>query len=104
HDLDLDEAATSLTPGDRVAGVDDEAMGPGVEPIRLTEAADTQPRPKQGILDRILGAVIVPNDQPGDGIPAVDGAVDERGECDAVTVAGPEHQVSMVGGQHAFSS
>ena len=38
--------------------MDDEAMDPGVEPIRIAQAADRDPRLDEGLLDRVLRDVI----------------------------------------------
>src|SRR5206468_10224327 len=48
--------------GFRVTGIDEEAVEPGVEPVRIAEAGQLAPGDHQCLLHRILGPVDVAED------------------------------------------
>jgi hypothetical protein len=55
-----------------IRGVDDEAIQPGFEPLRVSEGWQVTPRAKQCLLGRILGTVRIAQDPVGEGVAAVD--------------------------------
>ena len=72
-----DQGAESCVPAARatrlcVAGIDDEAMEPGVEASRLAEGRQVAPRADQGLLGRVLGAMGIAKDAIREGVAAVD--------------------------------
>ena len=79
-DPQLDDRSAPLASGLPVAGADDEATEPGVDAIDVAKAADVPPGGDQGLLDGIVGAIAVAQDQAGDGIQSADRPVDEHGE------------------------
>ena len=63
--LHLDEAATSVALGCAIAATNKEPMQPGIEAVGVAKSADIEPRAYEGVLDRILRPVLIPQDQPG---------------------------------------
>jgi hypothetical protein len=61
-DLDLDRA-TPATAGLVEAGIDEEAVEPGVEPLRITKSGQVPPGSHQGVLDRVARELRVPEDE-----------------------------------------
>ena len=53
-------------PGLGVAGIDDQAMEPGVEALRLPQRGQVPPGPEQRLLRRVLGAMGVAQDPVGE--------------------------------------
>src|SRR6478672_11997290 len=53
------------------AGIDEEAAEPGVEPLDVPQAGKLSPRVDERLLDGVLGALPVPEDQAGNGVEAV---------------------------------
>ena len=52
----------ALAPGVREAGADDEAMEPGVEPVRVAQAGQVAPGGHERVLERILRPLDITND------------------------------------------
>ena len=48
-----------------VAGVDEQAIRPGIEPLRVTESRQLLPDPNEGLLRGVLGEVSVAQDPVG---------------------------------------
>src|SRR5206468_10766449 len=62
--LDLDHPPTPAT--DLVeTGIDDQAMNPGVEPVRVTDTGQVAPGADEPLLDRVARELRVPEDQSG---------------------------------------
>jgi hypothetical protein len=70
QDRDLDRAPLAA-PDVVLAGVDEEAMEPGVEPIGVAQTPKIAPGPDQGVLDGILCGIPVAEDPPRDRVQAV---------------------------------
>jgi hypothetical protein len=54
-----------------LAGVDEKAMEPGVEPIGIAKTPEIAPGPDQGVLDGVLCGIPVAEDPPRDRVQAV---------------------------------
>ena len=70
QDRDLDRpplAAPNLV----LAGVDEEAMEPGVEPLGISQTPEVTPGSDQGVLNGVLGGIPVAEDPPRDRVQAV---------------------------------
>ena len=63
------------------AGMDDEPMKPGVEAGRVTQRRKVAPGADQGLLGRVLGAVMIPQDPIREGVAPVDARRGEGREC-----------------------
>ena len=85
-ELDLDRAP-SPAPGEVEAGVDGQAMEPGVEPVRVAETGQVAPGADERLLDRVARELRVPEDEAGGRVQPREGRVDERGE--GVMIAPP---------------
>ncbi len=64
--VQLDQGPAPVPAGDLVAGTHRESAEPGVPGVRITERADMPPCQQERILDRILGAIRVAQDEVGD--------------------------------------
>ncbi len=62
------------------AGPDEQSMQPGVEPVRVAQAAQVTPRPDERVLDRVLSRVFVAHDPLRDRVEPVIGGRGERVE------------------------
>ena len=63
------------------AGIDHQAMEPGVEPVGVAKLRKLPPRVDERFLDRVLGQVRRPEDQASDGVQPVTGGGREDFEC-----------------------
>ena len=62
QDLDLDRPPASPA-GLVEAGVDEQAVEPGIEPVRITKPGQVTPGAHQGVLDRVARELGVPEDE-----------------------------------------
>ena len=62
EDVDLDRPPASPA-GLVEAGVHEEAVEPGVEPVRVTKPGQVPPGAHQGVLDRVARELRVPEDE-----------------------------------------
>lgn len=70
--IDRDLEGTSPRPPDVIgAGMDEESMQPGVEPVAITKTAEIAPSPDEGVLDGILCGIPIAEDPPRDRVQAV---------------------------------
>ncbi len=60
------------TPCFAIAGSDEQAVEPGVEAVGVAETGDVDPGGDERLLGRILGLLLVAEDQPGDDVESVD--------------------------------
>ena len=72
-----------------VAGVDEEPVGPGLEPVRIPQPGQVLPRVEQRPLRGILGQVRVTQDPPRDRMEVVAHAPDQSVERRFVAVHRP---------------
>ena len=61
----LDHVTLSLAPRPSVARADGEPIKPGVPRLRLADRANVAPGQHQRFLDRVLGAIRIPEDESG---------------------------------------
>src|SRR6185503_19365354 len=73
----------------------EDAMDPRLEAIRIPEAPDRDPGLDERLLDRVLGQLVLAEDQPRDAVPALQRARDEGRERFAVPVLGVGDEVSL---------
>ena len=78
-----------------VARPDQDPMEPGVETVRIAERPDVEPRGDERVLDRILGPIVIADDEPGDPEQPLDRARSKFGEGVVIAFPGPEHEVSL---------
>ena len=86
RELDLDRPSPA-TAREIEAGVDGEAVKPGIEPVRITKSGQVEPRSDQPILDRVACELGVPEDEAGRTVQPHDGGAGELGE--GVVIAFP---------------
>lgn len=79
-----------------VAGVDDEAMKPGVETLGFTERGQVSPCTEEGLLGGVLGPVPVAQDAHRQGEAAVDVARRKLGERGTIAVRGPVDEIELI--------
>ena len=88
--IGLEEAdaghVTAFAAGFGVAGMDDQAVQPGVEALDVAERRQVAPRPEQRLLGRVLGAMRIAQDPVGEGVAAVDARRDQGREGVPVAV------------------
>ncbi len=70
-------------------GVDQQAMEPGVEPIRIAQRGKLTPRANERFLDRVLRQVRRPKDQASDRIQAIAGGCRKDFECLVISAGVP---------------
>jgi hypothetical protein len=92
---DLGDVPALVSAGLPVARPDEEAMQPGIELVRVSEAADVAPRLHERVLDGVVGTIRVPEDQPGGRIEAEADAGGERREGLSIASLGPGHELRL---------
>ena len=65
----------------RVTGIDEEALQPGVEPVRIAETGQLTPGDHQRLLNGVLGPSDIPEDPLGDRHEPVAVRPGQDGEC-----------------------
>jgi hypothetical protein len=78
-----------------VAGVDEQAVEPRVEPLRVTDGSDVQPGREKRVLDRIGRVVVAAEDQPGGAMEAVGGGSSKGREGIMIAAPGADDEVSV---------
>jgi riboflavin biosynthesis pyrimidine reductase len=84
---------TAMSPRLVVAGIDQESAQPGVEPLSVTQRRQVSPGAEERILDRILGAAPIPEDEDGGREQPLGSRGSERRERIGVPVGGCANQV-----------
>ena len=85
-------AVVSLAARFGIAGVDHEPVGPGLEPLRVTEAGKEAPGVEQCPLHGVLGQMTVAQDAEGDLLEAAVRSLGDSSEGDLVASLGSSHQ------------
>ena len=98
--LDLDRAPASA-PGEIEAGVDGQAMDPGVEPLGIAKSRQVAPGPDQRLLDGVARELRVPEDQAGRRVQPRKRRVDELGEGVMIALPRAFDEHSLVHGDLA---
>ena len=96
-ELDLDDAPPPVTEEIK-AGMHEEPVEPGVEPVRVAQPGKALPRPDKTLLDRVARELRVPKDQPGRRVQPRDRPADEHGEGVMIALRRPVHELSLVHG------
>ena len=78
------------------AGVDGQPVQPGLEAVRVAQAADVAPRPDETILDSVLGELGVAQDEAGGRVQLHEQPFDERGEGIMVARLCPFDECALV--------
>ena len=78
-----------------VAGMDEDAVEPGVETVRLTQMREPAPGDDQGVLQSILGQARVAQDPVGHGVERIADLVHQDRERFAVAALGLLDEVSI---------
>ena len=94
-DVDLHDPASGPVACHPIAGVDNQAMQPGVEAIGFADCPDVQPRGDECFLDGISRFVVALEDQPRRAGQPVERHFGERGEGVVVTTPGSQYEVSL---------
>ena len=81
------------------AGVDGQAMEPGIEPVGVAQARQVSPCPEERLLDRVARELRVPEDEPGRRVQPREGQVDERGEGVMIALPRSLDETSLVHGR-----
>lgn len=80
REAQLDDLAPALALGLAITGTNDETPEPGVDAIGIPQAADVAPGGDERLLNRIVGAVGITEDELGNGVQSADRPVDQHGE------------------------
>src|SRR6478752_5502590 len=86
---------TTFAAGFRVAGVDDQAMEPGVKPLAVAQGREVTPGAEHRLLGGILRTVWITQDPKGEGIAVVDARRHQGRECVLVAVPGPLDELGL---------
>jgi len=93
--IDLHDLAASRPLRQPIAGVDQQAIEPGVEPIWLSNGSDVQPCREERLLDRIRRIVVAAEDQPGGAMEPTNGARGEAREGVMISARCANDEVSL---------
>jgi hypothetical protein len=77
------------------AGIDEQAVDPGVEPVGISKRGQITPGPDEGVLHRVLCLLEIPKDEPGGGIQAGDRGACQLGEGVMIAVPRSLHEFSL---------
>ena len=88
-------AMTSFAARFGVAGVHEEPMGPGLEPIGVPQLRQVPPGIDQCLLGRVLGECRVTQDPARHGVQGVADASDKRVECLFIAVHRPLDELAL---------
>ena len=94
-DLDLHDLALLDPPCLPITGVNEQSMEPGIESVGVTNGADVQPCSKERLLDRIRGAVVASQDQPGGPMQPVERTCGQSREGIVVAVSSAKYEISL---------
>ena len=86
---------TSVSLGGSIARANQQPAQPGVEPIRITQAAEVLPGLDQRVLDGVLRSLGVAQDQAGNRKQATRAARRQRRERLQIAVPGSDHEVAF---------
>ena len=75
------------------AGADEQAVEPGVEPVRAAQRGQVTPGPDERLLDGVLGLVGIAQDEPGGGIQSEDRGACQRGEGVMIALPRSLHEI-----------
>ena len=81
--------------GFRVAGVDDQAVKPGVETLAVTQRREVTPGAEHRLLGGVLGAVWITQDPERECVAAVDAGRDQGRERVLVAALGPLDELGL---------
>ena len=101
RELDL-VGAPSATPDEVEARVDEQAVDPGIEPLRIAERRQVAPSPDQCLLDRVSRELVVPEDQPGCRVQPRDGRAGQRREGVMIASLRSLDETSLVHGRLGY--
>ena len=94
---DFDHPSRRITLRHGIAAVDQEPADPGVEAVRVSKGPDSEPRPDQGFLHRLLCSIIAPENQARCLVEPVNRARDQRSEGIVVSRLRPHDHFSLQG-------
>lgn len=86
---------TSFAAGFGVAGVHEEPMGPGLEPIGIPQLRQAPPGIEQCLLGCVLGECRVTQDPARHGVQGIADASDKRVECLFIAVHRPLDELAL---------
>ena len=92
--LDLDASALG-GPELIAAGVEEEPVEPGVEAIGVAQGGQVPPAPDERLLDGVLGAVRVLQDESSRGVQPADRGACQHGEGVMIALPRSLHEVSL---------
>ena len=95
-DTDLGEVPRPVPLRGSVAGVDEQAMQPAIEPIRIAQGPEIAPRQEQRILDGVRGQILVAQDQSSGGVEPARSARRQRRERVDVAVLRSDDEITLL--------
>jgi hypothetical protein len=84
-----------------VAAADDEAMEPRIPGLRITEGTHVSPGRDERVLDCVLGAVRIAEDERRDGVETIGRRFSQFGECGVIALLSPFDERSIHARFHA---
>ena len=82
-------------PGAVAAGVEEDPVKPGIEAIGIAQGGQVPPASDERLLDGVLRAVRVPQDEPGRGVEPTDRGACQHGEGVMIALPCSLHEVSL---------
>jgi hypothetical protein len=94
-DVEFDSDVTPVTFGRSIAGSYEYAMKPCIEAIGITQPTQVLPGSDQGVLDCVLGQLVVAQDEASDSKQATRTPRRQRRERIQVTLPGTNYEVAL---------
>ena len=98
HQLDFHDATPAST-CDVEAGVNDQAVKPGREPLRIAKPGQVPPGAKEGVLDRVSCELAVPEDQACGCVQPRDGRAGKDGKGVMIALPRSLDETSLIHGR-----
>ena len=95
RDRVIEALPPALTPAFAVTGSNEDAMEPAVPRLRVTQTAHVPPGEDERVLDRVLGAIRVAEDEGRDGVEAIGRRLCQGRERGVITGPCPLDQLSV---------
>ena len=95
RDRVIEALPPALTPAFAVTGSNEDAMEPAIPRLRVTESAHVPPGEDERVLNRVLGAIRVAEDEGRDGVEAIGRRLCQGRERGVITGPCPLDQLSV---------
>ena len=95
HEVDLGQVPAPVRPSQPITGADGEPVQPGVPCLGIAKSANVAPGQHERLLDRVLGAIRIPEDELGGAMQTASRRTHQLGECLVIAVPGSLHELDL---------